>query len=172
MKLPATLVLIRHADRDNSAPELDNGLSQKGMRQAQELAEWGTRWSQLFVPHLNSPQIHSRHDLKFSSSPRLRCRETLDPWMSSSGQSYQIDDRLLEQQWDEGQARWIKRIEKWISEWSQSENPHIICSHGDWIPQALQILGISNLPCRKGSWTEVQQSNGIIYVSSYLDRYS
>ncbi|MBI1860916.1 MAG: histidine phosphatase family protein, partial [Deltaproteobacteria bacterium] len=82
------LYIVRHGHRDKDQGHLyDNGLSPKGKAQAKAL-----------VPLLK-PALQG-HDVKFLSSPRKRCVETLQPIARALKRGVSIDELLTEQEPD------------------------------------------------------------------------
>src|SRR4051794_36350749 len=80
----ATLVIIRHAHRNKAfGAEADNGLSAKGRRQARAAARFFKKRFKGRKPNI-------------FSSPKRRCRETLEPIAKLSGREIQIVDCLNE----------------------------------------------------------------------------
>jgi broad specificity phosphatase PhoE len=147
------LVLIRHGQRDNSQPSLDNGLNDKGKEQARMLRRF---FSARFQPD----------DLKrgvwIVSSPKKRCIETLTPLAKSIERPVDIHPDLIEQDIKETSADQIRRIQHFLKEWKESKAElTILCSHGDWLPMATQqILGLP-IGFKKGAWVEIHLDDGV-----------
>ncbi len=144
------LVLVRHAHRDTSrGRERDNGLSAKGLRQAEAFAAWAVEALPL-------------DKTTFVSSPKTRCVETLEPlarpirrWPS-----------LSEQRAKESDAAFRKRVAIALQgALRKRAKAVVLCSHGDWLPVAAEVLTGRPLDWRKGAWKEFQVTS-----RSLLDR--
>jgi 8-oxo-dGTP diphosphatase len=156
-----TLVLIRHAHRDTTRREADNGLSDKGRKQAAALAKHFAR----MFPEETSPKI--------LSSPKLRCVETVTPIARlGDGRKIQASQALLERGARESQAAFEKRIRGFL-EWWKTEGPAVTvaCSHGDWLPEALRLLTGANVEFRKGAWVELGLSGGTSTIRWVIQRF-
>jgi hypothetical protein len=47
---------------------------------------------------------------------------------------------------------------------------HVLCAHGDNIPQLLQSLGLAGSPCRKGSiWVIERDGTGKVRRADYIE---
>lgn len=138
------LILLRHAHRDLSDRSMDNGLSEQGWVQAKAISEeylsqWGTAPSLLL------------------SSKKLRCQETLEPLSEKIKTSVQIDPRLLEQEAGESYSEFYTRIEAFLLDWKNKGPTHVVaCTHGDWLPVALEMLTGSAVDMKKGAWAEIR----------------
>jgi len=140
---PRRLILVRHAHRDKPyGRQADNGLSEKGKRQARKLVGFLSKRCKEDVPRL-------------LSSPKVRCMETLAPFAKKWGLEV-IADSLLDEQSDhpprERMSSVEKRAEKFCEEWLKAKEDTVVaCSHGDWLPICLaQLLGIE-LELKKGA---------------------
>jgi phosphohistidine phosphatase SixA len=124
------LILVRHAHRDkDEGRELDNGLSERGRRQARAL----TKFFAKAYPEANPV---------FLSSPKKRCRETLLKVES---------DPLL----DEG-SNLEGRVAKFTA-WWKTQGPQftVACSHGDWLPVCIEALSGARVELKKGALAEI-----------------
>lgn len=143
-----SLILVRHAHRDTSDRELDNGLSQKGLKQ---------------VRHLEKELIKlcGLKDLKsalFLSSPKRRCVETLFSLSTLSEKGLKVDVRLDEQGSGESSLAFASRINSLLSGLTQFGGTQVWCSHGDWIPAATEeLLGVA-IPLKKGAALVLKRS--------------
>jgi len=134
------LILIRHAHRDNSIREIDNGLSDTGKAQAITLAK-----------HFS--ELASSKSVIFETSPKLRCQETLAPLANSLKASVSINSLLDEQLSQESRLVFESRVRDYMVSWSKSHSAlTIACSHGDWIPAALKEVTGLNLELGKSGW--------------------
>lgn len=140
------LILLRHAHRDTSDRNLDNGLDAKGWRQAERLLEYFTEY------------LKSWDSVTFCSSPRLRCQETLQKIAAHFDKEIQIDPLLEEQRPDEDSKQLQARIQSFLSRWASNPEPVIACSHGDWIPYAVQSSVDALIDIKKAGWVELSHS--------------
>jgi broad specificity phosphatase PhoE len=130
-----TLLLVRHAHRDVTDRLLDNGLSARGREQAKALKT-----------HFDS-HYASQGGWRLFSSPRLRCRETV-------GVLGKIEIvRALDEQGDESHADFVTRIDAFLSGIKDART--VACSHGDWIPIAVERLFQMKFDLRKGGIAEI-----------------
>ena len=137
------LVFIRHAHRDTSDRDADNGLSEKGWDQAHALAQ---------------EFVSSFKDQKpvLLSSARMRCVETLEPIAKLTGVKIKISPLLIEQEHDESFREMAARVETFLEDWKESTAElTLACSHGDWLPVALDELVDEQIEMKKGAWAEV-----------------
>ena len=90
------------------------------------------------------------------TSPKMRCQQTLAPLDHLlSEQSPQVDPRLDEAAFGESDEDFTQRIEGFIQDMSRQEATWVfICSHGDWLPIALDYVGGQALPMKKAAWVE------------------
>ena len=146
-----TLVLVRHAHRDTSNRELDNGLSDKGYEQAEKVRDY-------FVERFpkSSPLI--------LSSQKTRCMQTVEPIAHKMKVPVKTSALLMEQAGDlpsETEKEFRTRIKKFCDSWMKSkEDLTIACSHGDWIPEALRYLVDTTTDLKKGGWAEIALIDG------------
>lgn len=149
-----TLILIRHAHRDTSDRDQDNGLSEKGHEQAKEI---GKHYVQFWV---EKKRLDAEMPLILSSA-KTRCVQTLEPLAEKLGVKIIIHDGLMEQTLKETEAQFLKRIAHFIEEWKTQLPPlTIICSHGDWLPTAIDLMTGQFVDTKKGSWTQIDLVNG------------
>jgi broad specificity phosphatase PhoE len=151
-----TLVLVRHAHRDNTRRELDNGLSEKGAEQAKAIRKFGL-------------SRFSREDLMAGvwlvSSPKLRCVETLAPLAKGWERKIDIHPNLDEQSEKEKPAQFHERVKNFLHEWTEAKIPlTILCSHGDWLPLAISELLSIHIEPKKGSWNELDWVSGSVQL--------
>jgi broad specificity phosphatase PhoE len=140
-----TLILIRHAHRDVSDRDADNGLSEKGREQAQAIAE-----------HFSSELGKAATPLMLSSAKR-RCQETLAPLADALGVEVKVHADLMEQKHFETEAHFTKRIDAFLEEWrTKLPETTIVCSHGDWLPIAAEKLTGKPVDFKKGDWRIVK----------------
>lgn len=151
-------IFLRHAHRDTSNRDLDNGLSKKGEEQAYRLGQYLQLRSQK-EPLLIGSQSH------WFSSPKRRCIETISTLSNISANlpHFKIDHRLDEQQEKESKSEFRQRISMTLEESaSRGYQAVFYCSHGDWISVATKLLGSGSISIRKGSWIEfeISEENG------------
>lgn len=139
------LILVRHAHRDKTeGREKDNGLSKKGRKQADRVKRY---YLSLF----------GKERARLLSSAKTRCMETLLPLADKLGTSVSISPMLMEE--DEGLTPINARVKKFCDEWKNSKDPLVVaCSHGDWLPMALEQLTGAYIELKKGGWAEVEQA--------------
>ena len=152
-----TLFVVRHAHRDVIDRSLDNGLSEKGRKQA--LAVGG------YLAKLLPDQT-----LIFSS-PRIRCQETLEPLSRQKNIPVVIEPLLDERGSSENIHDFSKRISEWIQKWKESPvQTMVVCSHGDWIPVfAYQLLG-QDIDLSKAGLMEIKETAGRFVVFDLKQR--
>lgn len=143
---PKTLVVIRHAHRNKAlGRKVDNGLSKKGRRQAAQVTEHYER-------------VHGKAKAKVLSSPKLRCLETVEAIAKLAGTKVQPSPLLDEQggKGRESDEAFAGRLEAFYR-WWREEAPAltVACSHGDWIPLALERLTGARAELKKGGWAEI-----------------
>jgi phosphohistidine phosphatase SixA len=136
------LILIRHAHRDLSDRDLDNGLSDKGHAQVKKLLK------------LADDELPKKPRATFMSSPKARCIQTIEPLAEAHGAELEICGWL-----DEGDHL-DSRVKEFTDWWRSSRAPEltVICSHGDWIPLCLKVLTGVEQAIEKGGWAEVSLS--------------
>ncbi len=133
------LYLVRHAHRDVSDRAQDNGLTEKGREQALRVRDWFVR-SGLPMPG------------EVLTSPRVRCRETLEPLALATGARLRVDPGLEEQRDGESPGALGTRVLEWLEAWVASEaEMTIACSHGDWIPLLVGICTGKRMEISKGA---------------------
>lgn len=136
-----TLVLVRHAHRDTSLRQLDNGLSEKGRKQAHDL-----------VGEVKA-KLGSGIRPVIWTSAKMRCRETLEPLAQDLGIPIQEHPLLLEQAYHETETQFLNRITAFFEEWKASSEPLIIaCSHGDLLPILIEKITGTQKDLYKGEW--------------------
>lgn len=138
-------LLIRHAHRDTEDRAADNGLSEKGRRQCQDL-----------VDELDSARPR-RKPKRVLSSPKVRCRETAEYIAAWAGVEVEIDERLDEQTPHEGSKAFQRRVEDFFEK-SRRDSEIAYVSHGDWLPLMGQLAGKGRLDVHKAGyfWLELK----------------
>ncbi len=157
-----TLVLCRHAHRDTTRRELDNGLTEKGRDQAKAIKRF-------FFERFTE---EDRASLWLVSSPKQRCLETLAPLAKELERPVDAHPDLDEATAREGHKGLEARVERFLREWGQSNIAlTILCSHGDWLPVATE--GLLGLPqdVKKGSWLELEWGAGAPSLKWYIPSF-
>ena len=141
------LIIVRHAHRDKPAPlgrKADNGISKKGKVQAKKVAR-------LYRKVLGDKKA------ELISSPKVRCVETLEPLARKIGAKIVTHPALDEQSEDENLDQYRETVGGFIKNWMKSKSPvTIVCSHGDWIPLALDALLGAGFELKKGGWAHFE----------------
>jgi len=123
-----SFILIRHAHRDTSDRGTDNGIDDKGKTQVMKL---------LKEKSLESPS----KPLLALSSPKKRCVQTIQPLTEKWDVELKIHPALDEQHHDELSKVFLERIEEFVSQVILLPVATVaICSHGDWIPEAISLM--------------------------------
>ncbi len=145
------LVLVRHAHRDTSHKEADNGLSASGHKQAIRLKK------EL------APKFQGEKPV-FLSSPKLRCIETLEPLAEEFDKKVNIDPLLNEEGSTESTYEFVDRIKNFIDWWKdKAPQVTIACSHGDWLPEAVRLLTGKETEFAKSGWTLLTLHSGKVH---------
>lgn len=136
------LIFIRHAHRDTDNRESDNGLSEKGQKQALLLAQY---WEKKL----------KGMPCTLLSSPKKRCQETLAPLASALGVKVKTCKELDEATASEGEVKFNRRVRDFLKDWQESPLT-LACSHGDWIPQAIAIATGEIVSLKKGAFAVIE----------------
>lgn len=149
-----TLVLVRHAHRDTTFRAEDNGLSERGKSQALRIAErWIAEHGEDSAPLL-------------LSSAKTRCIETLGPLSFKLGIAIEKEDLLMEQLPHESEHDLHQRVKRFIEIWKTTLPPLVVaCTHGDWLPIAIDQLAGRFVDMAKGATTEVLLREGQVTLS-------
>lgn len=148
------LILVRHAHRDTTHKEEDNGLSEKGIEQSFILTQ---EIKKQFSKLLSHQTTSSDSEFILLSSPKRRCIETLQPLEKYLKTQIRIDPLLGEQLNSENSLQFQKRIQNFLDQWIENNIPlTIICSHGDWIPLAIKLLVGTEKEINKGEWFQIE----------------
>ncbi len=158
-----TLVLIRHAHRDTSRREQDNGLDDKGRDQAKALKRF-------FNERFSSDDF--KKGLWLVSSPKFRCQETLSPIARDLGRTVDSHPDLNERSGREDEKTLSARVKRFLDEWRESKmSLTLLCSHGDWLPIAIShLLGLADEP-RKGCWLELDRQDDRYQLKWYIPSF-
>jgi len=142
-----TLVLIRHAHRDTSDRDADDGLSDKGRAQALALAA-----------HYRTHYFETAEKLGVTirSSRRKRCVETVEPIARLHGRKVETFLPLLEQESGETELVFVERVLEFVRWWKEdAPNFVVACSHGDWLPLVTEKLIGRPMDFKKGALAEI-----------------
>ena len=151
------LILIRHAHRDTEAPSRDNGLSEKGEQQVKRMLRYFEK------------QIEG--EVRFLSSPKKRCRETLGPLAERHGLDLEIDGRLTETGPIERQEEVSTRLGEFIDEWKyQGPDVLVVCSHGDIIPVLVERLTGARIGIKKCGVVEIEYFAGECHLTGLVQK--
>lgn len=157
MAIPKTLILIRHAHRDKPfGSSGDNGLSPKGREQAAAITRhFAKRWTEDWAPQLGNARPF------VLTSAKLRCRETIEGIGQVTGTAPRDEPLLMEERPGEGAADLHARIQSFCDGWREAGPAlTVACSHGDWLPLALEKLTGTGHGMSKGAWAEIVERNG------------
>src|SRR5258708_4894658 len=105
-----TLVLIRHAHRDNTVRSKDNGLSEKGREQA--------RWLKKF--YFKRFGDNQTGGVWLASSPKKRCIETVSAIAAEMGKTVDLNPDLDEQSNQESIEKFEGRVAHFLKDWKDS----------------------------------------------------
>ena len=154
-KASRILILIRHAERDTRLRELDNGLNKKGKKTAEKLVK------NLLDSLPKDLDTDITEQIQILSSPKLRCIETLKPLSQHLHIKFQTSLLLDERQPQETDNQFKKRIQDFFSHWKKGfTSITFLCSHGDWLPIAMENLISTPAEFKKGSWAALKWSEG------------
>lgn len=155
-----TLLLVRHAEAEPrsgwSGPDVLRPLSSRGRRQATGL-----------VHLLGDPFPIGR----LVTSPSLRCIETLSPLAAILGCTLAVSSGLAEG----GDPEAAVELARSGATLPGTEAALVLCSHGDLIPDLLEILGVADdldlgrsPRCQKGSTWIFEGKRGRFTTATYL----
>jgi broad specificity phosphatase PhoE len=157
-----TLILIRHAHRDTEDPSRDNGLSAKGKEQAQRLSEFIHRYLE---------KEHKGEKPHFLSSPKKRCRETLEGVAAQEGREIKVDPRISEYSAIESHQDFESRMDLFMDEWKYEGHPlTVICSHGDWIPTFVFKLTGARIGLKKAGIVMIHWVGGEAFLTNLIQK--
>ncbi|MEO5970725.1 MAG: phosphoglycerate mutase family protein [Bdellovibrionia bacterium] len=146
------LVLVRHGHRDTTSKKADNGLTDTGQKQARRIKEEF------------ADKFEDEKPL-FLSSPKHRCIETLEPLADEFDKKVKIDALLDEESQDERASKFIDRIKDFLDWWkNKAPKVTIACSHGDWLPEAVNLLTGKEADFAKGGWTLLTLNAGKVQI--------
>jgi len=155
-----TLLLVRHAEAESrsgwNAPDVLRPLSSRGRRQASGLV------------HL----LGDRFPIgRLVSSPSLRCIETLSPLAAVLGLTLEVSSALAEG----SEAEAAVKMARAGATLPWTEAALVLCSHGDLIPDLLEViqasddLDLGRCPrCQKGSTWAFEGKRRHFTTATYL----
>lgn len=155
--------MIRHAHRDTTNRALDNGLSEKGKKQAENLRSFYEK---------RIKDDSALKDAHFISSPKKRCIETLAPLAELQRKTVEIKLELDEQRAAEKFEAFDLRIQR-FAQWWVKESPEVLfaSSHGDLLPLiSYHLLGAS-IDFKKGAWLELEWAAGHAHLLWYVRNF-
>lgn len=146
------LILFRHAERESSGIE-DPGLSSRGQKQAQDLVELSKK--------LGAPN-------KIWVSPKKRAQESFRPLSLAQNLPLQIEKNLNERTPQESSLDFRKRVEHFLSQLSVEQGCIYICTHLDWIEEALlyfdsdvDLLAAQFQNWKTGQYLKLRHDDGV-----------
>ncbi len=159
MSSSKTLIILRHAHRDLDERTRDNGLSDKGREQVKRMLSFAKRRLDESSP-------------VFLTSPKKRCVETISPVAKELGHEVRVDERLVEHLSGESDKAYLARIDEFL-DFFKYECPEVtvICSHGDWIPVAIERLTGAQSSLRKCGWAEIEYVAGSSYLKWLVQKH-
>lgn len=150
------LVLIRHAHREtDQGREKNNGLSTKGLKQAQRLSKRLTPW----IAQRAAKAGTKAPGVQLISSPALRCQETLAPLAKALKCKIALEPRLGEDNDVSGRAQVL------LSQWrlAVKDGPAarvtVWSSHGDLLPVVFGLAIGREIEFRKGAYAVLSLSH-------------
>jgi broad specificity phosphatase PhoE len=159
MSTVKTLILVRHAHRNTDDASRDNGLSDKGEEQVKKLIKFAKNRLEGTKPFI-------------LSSPKKRCQETIGPVAKELGIKLEIDNRLTEHAPGENSALYQARIDEFLNFWKyECPEVTIICSHGDWLPVAIQKLTGAKIGMKKSGWCEIEYIGGESFLTWIVQKH-
>ena len=146
-KITKQIVFIRHGHRHKNIPDEDNGLSDKGRSQVDDIL---TAYRKGTLPKAS----------QFWSSPKLRCQETLKPLTDLALSPMKIVKLLDEQLPSESESQFAKRISELVEKIVSSKETVYLCSHGDVIPLAIDEMTGKSVELSKGQAVVLEFEDG------------
>ena len=110
-------------------------------------------------------------DLRFLSSPKKRCRETLGPLAERYGGALEIEERLTETGPIERKEEVLARLGEFIDEWKyRGPDVLVACSHGDIIPILVERLTGARIGIKKCGVVEIEWFAGESYLTGLVQK--
>ena len=157
-----TLILVRHAHRDTEDPSRDNGLSEKGKSQVEDLVRYFETWVK---------REHDAVKVKCISSPKKRCIQTLEPIAEVLDRNLEIDGRISEVSPLETELQVRARLESFLEDWrSKNSEVTLACSHGDVIPLMVQMLTGARIGIKKAGLVQIEGVAGDFFLTALIQR--
>lgn len=129
-------LFIRHAHRSTFDSDLDNGLSEKGFGQCDEL-----------VAYLGKQGLLKSLE-NIYASPKLRCVETAQAVADACDLVVKVDT-LLDERGPESGSDFRKKVEQFVQK-TRDMTKVCFVSHGDFLPLVAKIYGFPGVEIRKG----------------------
>jgi broad specificity phosphatase PhoE len=151
------LFIVRHAHRDKTqGASIDNGISEKGIKQAKKLTE--------FI--LEEIKDFKKDKIGLFSSPKKRCLETLSFLSKKLDKEIEVLDLLNEG----GMIEY--KVEEFIKWWKEQKNYEVViaCSHGDIIPVLVYRLTGAQAIISKASVCEVELYNKDVFLKNLIQK--
>ena len=169
MNSKKTLILIRHAHRDTDDRTRDNGLSDKGQAQVKKLTHFAMK--RLKSSEFEGIDEKNNRPLLFSS-PKKRCQETMVMLAKELKLKVEVEPRVDEHHLLESHEGMIERIRAFLEHW-EKKGPQvtIVCSHGDWIPMAIQLLTGVKVGIKKSGWIEIENAYGEMMLTWMVQKH-
>jgi len=157
-----TLVFVRHAHRDTEDPSRDNGLSEKGLHQVENLVHYFKSWVD---------REHPDAKVKIHASPKKRCIQTITPVALALDSKVEIDPRLIEVSPMESESQVRARILSFLEDWkSRSSELTLACSHGDLIPMSVQMLTGARIGIKKAGVVQIEGVAGEFFLTALIQK--
>lgn len=156
------IILIRHAHRDTTNRKLDNGLSDKGYKQAEIIKQW-------LPQQIKTLKLKSIFAV---TSPKKRCVETITPVARRTLATLEVWDELDEQGFAESQEKFWERVQATIHNIHQRpEELVMVCSHGDYLPLFIfHLIGV-NLELSKGGICALSVEGKLLFYIPSLKEF-
>ncbi|MFN7262524.1 MAG: phosphoglycerate mutase family protein [Pseudobdellovibrionaceae bacterium] len=119
-------ILLRHAEKQSGFQE-DPPLTEKGLLQAQVLSRL------ILGSELPQPS-------RLLASPKKRALQSLEAVAQKLGHNVVISQDLLERKDNETRDEFRSRIQRFLQEIPKATGVTYVCSHVDWIFEALKLL--------------------------------
>ncbi|TVQ80473.1 MAG: hypothetical protein EA369_02390 [Bradymonadales bacterium] len=153
------LILLRHAHRDVSDRRLDNGLSERGIKQAHRVAQiLSERVRALGLP------------ITILTSPKLRCQETVQELGERLSIPVIIDQSLDERSESEDSDTFNQRLESWIDKLKSSQEIVVAASHGDILPELLFKLTGVHSEIGKSGWAHLSPKGSSWVIADFVQK--
>lgn len=144
-----TLVVLRHAkavSRDRfDGPDEDRPLKDSGRRRAAEL-----------VPLLEAFGVR-----RVVTSPTTRTVQTVEPFVTTTGELLEIDDRVAA---EVGAGAVARSVDALVA----TKRPTVVCTHRPTLPHVYAALGVDGPPLSPGRALVVHHRKGVVLATEVL----